>query len=172
MAERGAPPHATPRGPLAGAALCEQPQAPNYGKPLYTPAAPPQKGAGLTPGETLRMLFCMLLPIAGLVLMFIWAFGPRTKKPKRQLAQALLIFMLVCACLLLLLAPVLLPQILSAFYELYYGWEYESLPEDWDTEEWSSPYEWYDHPAIWNEYGADTITAPQKQLRIQWRNDV
>ena len=58
----------------------------------------------MTVGDWIVTYLLMIIPIANLVLLFIWAFGSDTKKSKKSWAKATLIFMAVGIVLSILIS--------------------------------------------------------------------
>lgn len=77
-----------------------------YPQGNYTPnySGQYENNEQMTVGDWIVTYLLMLIPIANLVLLFIWAFGSDTKKSKKTWAKATLIFMAVGIILGILLS--------------------------------------------------------------------
>lgn len=96
-AEPPAPGAQTP--PPAGETPAEQPKYAPVG-PALRPSA---QGAGITTGGVLSMLMLALLPVAGWVLMLVWAFDSQSSEARRCVAKGILLFKLIALALALVL---------------------------------------------------------------------
>ena len=96
-AEPPAPGVQTP--PPAGETPAEQPKYAPVG-PALRPSA---QGAGITTGGVLSMLMLALLPVAGWVLMLVWAFDSQSSEARRCVAKGILLFKLIALALALVL---------------------------------------------------------------------
>lgn len=96
-AEPPAPGVQTP--PPAGETPAEQPKYAPVG-PALRPSA---QGAGITTGGVLSMLVLALLPVAGWVLMLVWAFDSQSSEARRCVAKGILLFKLIALALALVL---------------------------------------------------------------------
>ena len=72
-------------------------------------------------GEWIGTMFLMMIPIANIILLFVWAFGNSAKLSKRNWARASLIMALIGIGVAILLAGILVPVFLSLFREISYG---------------------------------------------------
>lgn len=71
--------------------------------PPYTPSAA-QQSTPMTTGQFLGTLLLMMIPIAGFILMLVWAFGGTDNLNRRNLARAKLILAAIGLVLSILLA--------------------------------------------------------------------
>jgi len=69
----------------------QQYQQPPYPQPQY-PQHEPVQWPHMTLGNWVVTMLLLLIPIANIVLMFIWAFGSNTNPSKKTYFQATLIF--------------------------------------------------------------------------------
>lgn len=115
-----AAPAAAPAAAAAAAApvqpVAPPPPAPAYQQPQYQqaqyqqpqyqqPAQPqPSLDAPMSLGQYLLTIFLLGLPIAGFILMLVWAFGSNVNKNKKNLCRALLIFALIGIVVAILLS--------------------------------------------------------------------
>ncbi len=110
-AQAAAPPAAPPPPPAVAAAPAYQQQPPppppqtqyqqaQYQQPAY---AQPSLDAPMSVGGYMLTLFLLGLPIAGFILMLVWAFGSNVNKNKKNLCRAMLIFALIAIVLTILL---------------------------------------------------------------------
>lgn len=126
-------PGQSPAGGPAYAGGGERPYGPAYaGGPRYQPVggpygpgvpAPFADGTPLTLGSALLMLVVSIIPVAGWIVLLIWAFGSSESQSRRNLARALLIFKLIQLVLGILAFNVLLEG-LSALAEMFFGYGY------------------------------------------------
>ncbi len=79
------PPVQKPAQPPAGAYTTPQNVA---GRPVVAPSQP---GEIMTLGQYLVVFLLMMIPIANIVLLFIWSFGDSAGPNKKNLAKAMLI---------------------------------------------------------------------------------
>lgn len=110
--------------------MSNYPQTPGYGqnpqnnmnRPINPQAGPqpqPQPGAyqwpHMTLGNWIVTFLLMLIPIANIVLMFVWAFGSSVNPSKKTYFQASLIMALIGVGLSILLGGVITAVLASAF---------------------------------------------------------
>jgi len=69
----------------------QQYQQPQYQQPPY-PQHGPAQWPPMTLGNWIVTMLLLLIPIANIVLMFVWAFGSNTNPSKKTYFQATLIF--------------------------------------------------------------------------------
>lgn len=107
------------------APVYQQPVPPYQQAPAYQPYVAPAPTEPLTMGQFLGMELLMLIPIANIVLLFIWGFGAGTNVNKANWAKSKLIVVAISLVLAILLASVLV----GIFAELarygaygYYYW--------------------------------------------------
>ena len=93
------PAHGAQTPPPAGETPAEQPKYAPVG-PALRPSA---QGAGITTGGVLSMLMLALLPVAGWVLMLVWAFDSQSSEARRCVAKGILLFKLIALALVLVL---------------------------------------------------------------------
>ncbi|HIW53866.1 MAG TPA: hypothetical protein H9883_02760 [Candidatus Ruthenibacterium merdigallinarum] len=93
------PAHGAQTPPPAGETPAEQPKYAPVG-PALRPSA---QGAGITTGGVLSMLVLALLPVAGWVLMLVWAFDSQSSEARRCVAKGILLFKLIALALVLVL---------------------------------------------------------------------
>lgn len=88
-------------------------------QPKYAPVGPALRpsaqGAGITTGGVLSMLLLALLPVAGWVLMLVWAFDSQSSEARRCVAKGILLFKLIAAAVVLVLALLLAALSWQAF---------------------------------------------------------
>jgi hypothetical protein len=70
------------------------PPQPNYQQPGYQPYGM-QRDTPETVGQWVLTLFLTAIPIVGIVMLFIWAFGSNSSVSKSNWAKAALIWMLI-----------------------------------------------------------------------------
>lgn len=104
------------------------PQNPGYGQnPQNRPVSPqpvrqqgPYQWPAMTLGNWIVTFLLMCIPIANIVLMFVWAFGSNVNPSKKTYFQAALIMMLVAIVLMILLGGVIASIVASAFQAQLY----------------------------------------------------
>ena len=72
----------------------------------------------VTLGEWIVTLIITAIPIVGLVMLFVWAFGDSANQSKKTWAQAYLIFMLVGVILAILFFGIIVSIFGSMFNEM------------------------------------------------------
>jgi len=84
---------------------------------------PPKRGAGnwppMTLGNWIVTLLLMLIPIANIILIFMWAFGGNVNPSKKSYFQAMLIFYAVAILLGILLGGALWGALASLMNSVY-----------------------------------------------------
>lgn len=115
-----------PQPPHPEQGRAEQPHLPRYAS--HAPARGPRPRAGarpagceLTTGQYFVTLLILAIPLVGLIMGFIWAFGGGTEEARRRLARAYLLRTAVFVAVLLVLA-LLLTLLAALFYQLAYGY--------------------------------------------------
>jgi len=94
-----------------------QPVRPN------APQPPPQASGGvdlITMGQYLIMFLIMCIPIAGIVMLFIWGFGNETGPNKKNFARAYLVMMAIAIGVGILISIVMGAIIASIMSSMYY----------------------------------------------------
>jgi len=87
-----------------------------------SPSSPAQANGGvdlITMGQYLIMFLIMCIPIAGIVMLFIWAFSSETGPNKKNFARAYLVMMAIAVGVSILISIVmgaLMASIMSAMY--------------------------------------------------------
>jgi len=98
-------------------------QPPEYAppQPQYQPPQQPGYGAGqwppMTIGSWIVTMLLLMIPIANIILVFVWAFGSNVNPSKKSYFQAYLIFAIIG-----IVASILLwSTIIGAFSTLFYN---------------------------------------------------
>lgn len=78
-----------------------------YQQPMYQQPTPPVNNEHMTTGEWVVTYLLLLIPLANIILPFIWAFSANTKQSKKTWARATLIFMAVGIVISIILIAVL-----------------------------------------------------------------
>lgn len=80
-------------------------QQQNWGQqPMYQqPYMPPMNTAPLTVGQYIGMFLLLMIPIANIILLFVWAFGGDINLNKKNYARASLILGLIVSVLYILI---------------------------------------------------------------------
>lgn len=113
--------------------------------PRPAPAAAPDKNE-MTTGRYLLCLILFAIPVVGLVMMFIWAFGHDGNVQRRRLARAALLFTAL-VLVLVILAAVVLAAIGALSYWLFphrYGNYYQN-PYDYFEDYLDGYDDYYDY---------------------------
>lgn len=71
----------------------QQPSQNPYQQPFYTPQA--QTDQTVSVKEWLLTMLVTMIPIVGIVMVFVWAFGDSTKKSKSNFFKAYLVWLLI-----------------------------------------------------------------------------
>ena len=91
--------------------------------PAYMPPMMDPEDAPLSTGQFLAMQLLMIIPIANIVLLFVWGFSAGTNINRRNWARATLIKMAIGVALTILLMIIMLPIILYFLPEICYFFE-------------------------------------------------
>lgn len=59
-------------------------------------------------GDWMLTIFLLMIPIVGIILLFVWAFGGGTKRSKANFAKASLIWLAIIICFYLILGAAVL----------------------------------------------------------------
>lgn len=96
----------------------------NCGTKIETPAVQNNQMGGLSKPLTIKnylaIFFLMLIPIVGIVLIFVWAFGSDVNINKKNYARAQLIYALILFGISLLFSSVLIGIITNLISSLAY----------------------------------------------------
>jgi hypothetical protein len=107
-----APPQPPPVQPqYAPPVMVQQPQ-PAYYAPQ--PMAADPLTAPMSLGAYIGFFLLLCIPLANIVLLFVWAFGSAVNRNKKNLARALLIFLLIFVVLAIIFGD----SIYKAIYEI------------------------------------------------------
>jgi ABC-type multidrug transport system permease subunit len=88
-----------------------------------SPQPPAQASGGvdlITMGQYLIMFLIMCIPIAGIVMLFIWGFGSETGPNKKNFARAYLVMMAIAIGVGILISIVMGAIIASIMSSMYY----------------------------------------------------
>lgn len=88
-------------------------QTPAYGQHAYTPPPPEEP---VSTGEWVWTILVSVIPLVGLVLLLVWAFGGNTKVGKRNWARAMLIFSAVIVAFYILVLIIALVGVGTGYY--------------------------------------------------------
>ncbi|WP_418710602.1 hypothetical protein, partial [Allofournierella sp.] len=88
-------------------------QAPAYARHAYAPP-PPEEPVGT--GEWVWTILVSVIPLVGLVLLLVWAFGGNTKIGKRNWARAMLIFSAAAVAFYILVLIIALVGVGTGYY--------------------------------------------------------
>ncbi len=95
------------------------PPNPNYANPAPPqPYAPPNIREPLRVGQYVGIFLLLCLPVANLVLLFVWAFGGGVNLNKKNYARAALIMLAAVLVLWIVLGSVLAGVLQELIYEL------------------------------------------------------
>ena len=105
----------------------QYPPPPQYAPPQYSPPQP-QYGTMQWPhmkvGNWLVSMLLMLIPVANIVLVFVWAFGSDVNPSKKSFFQAYLILMLISIVIGTILGILFGAIILAVLSDAFYGIPY------------------------------------------------
>ena len=93
------------------------PPQPSYAPPVYGPSAP--NTAPLTVGNYIVMALITAIPLVGIIMLFVWAFGSDVNLNKKNWARAALIMALIGVVIWILFA-VLFASVFSSILNGYY----------------------------------------------------
>lgn len=74
--------------------------APMNQQPAYQP---PVVSDDVSMGEWMWTLFLACIPVVNLILLLVWAFDGSTKASKANFSKAMLLWMVICFCLVIIL---------------------------------------------------------------------
>ena len=98
------------------------PPVQNTKRPVYTQQ--PHQNSGdldlITMGQYLIMFLIMAIPIAGIVMLFIWSFGGDTGPNKKNFARAYLVMMLIALGVAIIMSIVMAIFAAAMMSTLYY----------------------------------------------------
>jgi hypothetical protein len=124
---------AQPSQPAQAAAFTPAPPPPSPAQPQYAPPPPayypPQQYVAndltkpMTIGNYIGFFLLQLIPIANIILLFVWAFGSAVNINKKNLARTLLIFAAISIVLSIIMGGVMVNVMRDLMDELGgYGW--------------------------------------------------
>jgi hypothetical protein len=104
---------------VAPPVIVQQPQAAYY---------PPQQPAGssltepMSVGAYIGFYLLMCIPLANIILLFVWAFGSDVNINRKNLSRTLLIFMLIGIAFSIIFGSLLFGVIRDLMESMYYSW--------------------------------------------------
>lgn len=91
----------------------QQPQQPNQQGGNYNPYQMPVDNSVMSVGDWVITMLIVAIPLVGIVMLFIWAFGDNTNQNKANFAKAYLIWIAISIALVIMVYAVFFSAIMA-----------------------------------------------------------
>jgi heme/copper-type cytochrome/quinol oxidase subunit 2 len=91
----------------------QQPQQPNQQGGNYNPYHMPVDNSVMSVGDWVITMLIVAIPLVGIVMLFIWAFGDNTNQNKANFAKAYLIWIAISIALVIMVYAVFFSAIMA-----------------------------------------------------------